>query len=177
MPATTDRAERARAANERTEASRPDSVSWADVRDRLHARGLRWTLQRSILLDVLEQTHGHVTGAELVERCRAVDPTTTPSTVYRTLDVLEALGVIRHHHGADGRAEFHVRPATAHGHLYCGVCGQSWELGPAELAPLVTALRAGRDFDVNLSHVSVAGTCRDCQSRLDAARQEAADPA
>ncbi|HEY7941564.1 MAG TPA: Fur family transcriptional regulator [Candidatus Limnocylindrales bacterium] len=149
-------------------------VDRASVRDRLHARGLRWTLQRSILLDVLEQTDGHVTGAELVERCRAVDPTTTPSTVYRTLDVLEELGVVRHHHGADGREEFHVRPATAHGHLHCGVCGQSWELGPAELAPLVTSLRAARGFDVDLSHVTVAGTCRDCQARLGQARLKAA---
>ena len=36
---------------------------------------------------------GHVTGAELVDRCRALDPATTPSTVYRTLDVLEDLGL------------------------------------------------------------------------------------
>jgi len=141
----------------------------ASVRDRLHARGLRWTLQRSTLLDVLEQTAGHVTGAELVERCRAVDPTTTPSTVYRTLDVLEELGIVRHNHGADGREEFHVRPATAHGHLHCGVCGRSWELGPEELAPLVSTLRGGRAFDVDLSHVTVAGTCADCQARLEAA--------
>ncbi len=158
--------------DERPEPAAADQVAWANVRDRLHARGLRWTLQRSILLDVLEQTDGHVTGAELVERCRAVDPSTTPSTVYRTLDVLEELGVVRHHHGADGREEFHVRPATAHGHLHCGVCGTSWELGPAELAPLVSALRAGRGFDVDLSHVTVAGTCRDCQARLDEARLE-----
>src|SRR3972149_3535742 len=48
------------------------------------------------------RSDGHVTGAELVERCRAVDPATTPSTVYRTLDVLEELGIVRHAHGADG---------------------------------------------------------------------------
>ena len=145
------------------------SVDRATVRDRLRARGLRWTLQRSTLLDVLEQTDGHVTGAELVERCRAVDPTTTPSTVYRTLDVLEDLGVVRHHHGADGREEFHVRPAKAHGHLHCGVCGRSWELGPAELAPLVSALHETRGFEVDLSHVTVAGTCRECEAAADEA--------
>ena len=46
-------------------------------------------------------------------------PTTTPSTVYRTLDVLEDLGYVSHHHGIDGREEYHVLPTDAHGHLHC----------------------------------------------------------
>jgi len=79
---------------------------WAGIPDELRARGLRWTPQRRILVEVLSQTDGHVTGAELVDRCRALDPDTIPSTVYRTLDVLEQLGVLRHSHGADGREEF-----------------------------------------------------------------------
>src|SRR6185369_17796781 len=78
---------------------------WAEAHDLLRRRGLRWTPQRRTLVDVLARTNGHVTGAELVERCRAIDPTTTPSTVYRTLDVLEELGYLSHHHGIDGREE------------------------------------------------------------------------
>ena len=47
------------------------AVTWNQVRERLHERGLRWTPQRRLLIDVLSRTDGHVTGAELVERCRA----------------------------------------------------------------------------------------------------------
>jgi uncharacterized repeat protein (TIGR04138 family) len=43
---------------------------WADVRRRLRARGLRWTPQRGVLLDVLAGVDGHVTGAELAWACR-----------------------------------------------------------------------------------------------------------
>ena len=53
-------------------------VSWTDVRDLLRARGLRWTPQRRTLIDVLANTDGHVTGAELVERCRAHRPDDDP---------------------------------------------------------------------------------------------------
>ena len=81
-----------------------------------------------MLVEVLSRTDGHVTGVELIERCRELDPDTIPSTVYRTLDVLEELGVLSHSHGADGREEFHVLPATEHGHLYCRSCGGQWEL-------------------------------------------------
>lgn len=142
----------------------PGSHDWEAIRDRLHDRGLRWTPQRRTLIEVLAQASGHVTGSELVERCRAVDPTTTPSTVYRTLDVLEDLGLIRHHHGVDGREEFHVLPAAEHGHLYCLGCGVAWEIGAAEAAALTDAMRRERGFEVNLSHLMMAGLCRDCRT-------------
>ncbi|MGZ3641148.1 MAG: Fur family transcriptional regulator [Candidatus Limnocylindrales bacterium] len=141
-----------------------EPTTWAGVRERLRARGLRWTPQRRTLLEVLERADGHVTGAELVERCREVDPTTIPSTVYRTLDVLEELGVVRHHHGADGREEFHVRPLVAHGHLHCRACGRSWELDGAEAQPLIERLAEARGFDVDLTHLAVSGTCAACRA-------------
>jgi Fur family ferric uptake transcriptional regulator len=112
---------------------------------------------------VLSRTDGHVTGAELVERCRELDPTTIPSTVYRTLDVLEDLGLVRHHHGADGREEFHVLPHEQHGHLHCVRCGGSWEIDAGEAAALIGSLRSSRDFAVDLSHLSIAGSCASCQ--------------
>ena len=71
------------------------SDPWSSVGDRLRRRGLRWTPQRRTVIEVLAGADGHVTGAELVERCRARDPSTIPSTVYRTLDVLEELGLAR----------------------------------------------------------------------------------
>jgi Fur family transcriptional regulator, ferric uptake regulator len=137
-------------------------AGWDSVRDRLRARGLRWTPQRLALVDVLSRTDGHVTGSELVERCRAIDPATIPSTVYRTLDVLEDLGLVRHGHGADGREEFHVLPAVEHGHLHCDRCGKTREIEAADAAPLVRALRTRHGFEVDLSHVTIVGRCAAC---------------
>lgn len=148
---------------------------WAGIPDRLRARGLRWTPQRRILVEVLSQTDGHVTGAELVERCRALDATTIPSTVYRTLDVLEELGVLSHSHGADGREEFHVLPVDEHGHLYCRRCGGTWELAVDDPA-VRTALRAfddRRGFAIDVSHLTLIGRCSTC--RADDPPEPAAD--
>jgi Fur family ferric uptake transcriptional regulator len=141
-----------------------DGTDWSVIRKRLHDRGLRWTPQRRTLVEVLARSSGHVTGSELVEQCRAIDPTTTPSTVYRTLDVLEDLGLIRHHHGVDGREAFHVLPIAEHGHLHCQGCGAAWEIGPVEAAALTDALLRGRGFLVDLSHLTIAGLCRDCRA-------------
>lgn len=141
---------------------------WDSVQQRLRDRGLRWTPQRRALVDVLARTDGHVTGSELVERCREADPATIPSTVYRTLDVLEDLGVISHSHAADGREEFHVLPAEEHGHLYCDRCGSRWEIDADEAAALADALRARRGFELNLSHLTVVGRCAGCAASQDA---------
>jgi Fur family ferric uptake transcriptional regulator len=140
-------------------------VDWSDVRAQLRASGLRWTPQRRTLVDVLSHTDGHVTGAELIERCRAVDPTTIPSTVYRTLDVLEGLGLVRHSHGANGREEFHVLPNAVHGHLHCTGCGSTWEIPAEEAASVVESLRASRRFVVDVTHLSISGQCAGCSEK------------
>lgn len=140
-----------------------DLAAWASVRDRLRARGLRWTPQRRALVAVLARTRGHVTGADLVERCREQDPTTIPSTVYRTLDVLEELGLVRHGHGPDGREEYHVLPEAEHGHLHCRDCGAAWEITADEGSSIVATLEAARGFEVDLSHVTIVGRCRGCR--------------
>ncbi len=144
---------------------------WSGIPERLRARGLRWTPQRRILVEVLSRTDGHVTGSELVERCRALDPGTIPSTVYRTLDVLEELGVLSHSHGSDGREEFHVLPAGEHGHLYCRRCGEQWDLA-ADDAGVVAALDAfdrRRGFAIDVSHLTLTGRCSACRAVDDAA--------
>ena len=103
-----------------------------------------------------------MTGSALVERSRALDPTTTPSTVYRTLDVLEELGLVRHSHGANGREEFHVLPTAEHGHLTCASCGRTWEIEAAEAGAVLAALERRRGFSVDLSHLSIVGRCEAC---------------
>ncbi len=139
---------------------------WDSVGERLRARGLRWTPQRRTVIQVLAESDGHVSGAELVERCRARDASTIPSTVYRTLDVLEELGLVRHGHGPDGREEFHVRPVDEHGHLHCAECGRSWEIGNERADAVASTLRAGDGFEIDIGHVTLVGRCRECAAAV-----------
>jgi Fur family ferric uptake transcriptional regulator len=132
------------------------------LRDELRARGQRWTPQRRLILQVLEQTHGHVTGSEIVEKCRAVDPGTTPSTVYRTLDVLEEMGYVSHSHSADGREQFHVLPETEHAHLQCRSCGKTWELDADEAAAIASPIRERYGFLADVGHMTIVGRCAEC---------------
>jgi Fur family transcriptional regulator, ferric uptake regulator len=147
------------------ETPRSLSAPWDTVGERLRERGLRWTPQRRHVIEALAEADGHVTGADLVERCRARDPSTIPSTVYRTLDVLEELGLVRHGHGADGREEFHVLPEQEHGHLHCSDCGATWEMGEREATSIARAFRGADGFEIDIGHVTLVGRCRECAER------------
>jgi Fur family ferric uptake transcriptional regulator len=142
-----------------------DDTTWTRVREQIRARGLRWTPQRRLILEVLEATQGHVTGSELVERCRERDPDTTPSTVYRTLDVLEDLGYVRHSHSAAGREEFHVLPEGEHAHLQCRSCGRTWELDAAAAAAIVRPVRSRFGFIADVGHLTISGRCAECAAK------------
>ena len=139
-----------------------EAAAWSQVRDQIRARGLRWTPQRRQIVEVLEVAEGHVTGSELLERCRERDPATTPSTVYRTLDVLEELGYLSHSHSAAGREEFHVLPVTEHAHLQCRVCDRTWELDATTAAQVVEPVARSHGFVADVGHLTILGRCADC---------------
>ena len=79
--------------------------------------------------------------------------------MYRTLDVLEDLGIVRHAHGATGARSSTSCPTADHGHLHCLGCRETWEIGTGEAAALVAAAACRRGFAVELSHLSIAGLC------------------
>ena len=135
------------------------------LRDALHARGQRMTPQRRLVLEVLDETHGHVTGSELVELCRERDPDTNPSTVYRTLDVLEELGYVSHSHSAQGREEFHVLSEAPHAHLQCRSCGKTWELDADDAAAVAAPIRRRLGFEPDIGHLTIVGQCANCRAK------------
>jgi Fur family ferric uptake transcriptional regulator len=151
------------AQKERVSGSRTAGSLTARLQAAVRERGQRWTEQRQLIVDVLAASDGHATGAELVERVRAQDPAATPSTVYRTLDLLEELGLARHHHGPDGRETYHLEETTEHGHLHCRRCGTEQELDAAGAAPILKAIKGATGFTADLDHLSLQGLCATCR--------------
>ena len=116
----------------------------------------RWTSQRQTVIDVLAASSGHITGGARRTR-RARDAGTTPSTVYRTLDVLEDLGLVRHA-WRRRTEEFHVLPASRRGHLHCSSCGQTWR-STGDAGEAGSAVRAADGFEIDIGHVTLVGLC------------------
>ena len=95
-----------------------------DLRSRLRDSGYRLTPQRELVLAPCEKL-GHATPDEVCAEVRERSPAVNASTVYRTLELLEGLGLVRHAHLGTGRRRTTPQPTHAHLHLVCRVCGRS----------------------------------------------------
>jgi Fur family ferric uptake transcriptional regulator len=126
--------------------------------DRLRSRGLRWTQQRAQVLGVVSDL-GHATP----EQIAAASPDVDLTTVYRTLELLEELGLVAHTHLGHGAPSY--RPADdTHIHVVCHTCGSVIEPPEDLVADLVARLAAERGFSVDLAHFAVFGECSNCSS-------------
>ncbi|WP_007518499.1 MULTISPECIES: Fur family transcriptional regulator [Pseudofrankia] len=132
--------------------------------DRLRDRGYRLTPQRQLVLEAVAKL-GHATPEAIVTEVRRTAATVNISTVYRTLDLLEELGLVSHAHLTHGAPTYHVTGEDRHIHLVCGGCGTISELSPDRLTGLVDTLREELGFTLNVDHVALAGRCADCSAR------------
>jgi Fur family ferric uptake transcriptional regulator len=87
------------------------------------------------------------------------------STVYRTLEVLEELGLVRHAHLSDRAPTYHSVRDHEHFHLVCRNCHRVVSVDPDVLDPLLTRLREEFAFEADVGHLTVFGRCVDCQSK------------
>ena len=134
------------------------------VADRVRAGGGRMTVQRRLVLEALQRAHHHVTADDIAARIRRQLPHIDPSTVYRNLETLEALGYVTHTHFEDRVTRWHLADERRHGHLVCRSCGAEFEIPMSVLEPLGRRLRQEHGFEADLAHSAVVGLCRACAS-------------
>ena len=112
---------------------------------RLRERGLRWTQQRAEVLAAV-RTLGHGTP----EQITAAAPSADLTTVYRTLELLEDLGVVAHAHLDHGAPAY--RPADdRHIHVVCHSCSEVIPAPDGLADELVQRLALERDFAVDIA--------------------------
>jgi Fur family transcriptional regulator, ferric uptake regulator len=141
-------------------------VSTAELKVALRQRGLRMTPQRQLILDVVGSMPGHFAADDVHQQTVRVFPDVNISTVYRTLEVLEELGVVRHTHFHDGVAQYERADAARHQHMVCSRCGADVELELEVLQPLAEELKRRYGFEADLSHSAITGLCSQCASQL-----------
>jgi Fur family ferric uptake transcriptional regulator len=137
----------------------------------LKERGHRLTPQRQLILEAIEAAEGHVSAETVHGRVAAQFPQVNISTVYRTLELLQNLGLVTHTHFDDGIAIYHLAEDSHHQHMVCRRCGAEREIEIDELGPLDRHLRARYGFHADLAHFAIIGLCAEC-----VAAAETADP-
>jgi Fur family ferric uptake transcriptional regulator len=134
--------------------------SWQAV---LRSKGYRLTPQRELVLQAVKHlTHG--TPDEVLTEVQRTASGVNISTVYRTLELLEELGLVTHTHLGHGAPTYHaVSDDAGHLHLVCRDCGRVIET-PVEVADsMVEVLSQRYGFETDVTHVALFGRCTDCR--------------
>jgi Fur family ferric uptake transcriptional regulator len=138
------------------------TTTTANVIESLRERGLRMTPQRRAIVGEIMRTQGHISPTALVRRVQGEMPGVNASTIYRTLSLLEEVGVLAHAH-LEGGAEYHRAEEPAHVHLACSNCGAEDDLSIDEANELADLIVARHDFEPDLTHFAISGLCGECR--------------
>lgn len=127
----------------------------------LRDHGFRITPQRQLVLEAVGRL-GHGTPEEILAEVQTTAAGVNLSTVYRSLEVLEDVGLVTHAHIGHGAPTYHSVEEHAHIHLVCARCDRVIGV-PAGIADgFVAELETSYGFRTDITHVSVQGLCADC---------------
>ena len=144
-----------------------NSEALREAQGSLRAQGKRITGQRALLLQIIQDSEGHLDADELYHRARRLDPHINLATVYRTLNLLKESNLIeqrylaRDHH----REQFESKATPEHYHFTCRACRKVIEFE----SPLIEQLRRDvkEKFGVEFTHgcMCFEGYCADCTEK------------
>src|SRR5437773_9098757 len=149
----------------------------------LKERGVRLTRQRQILLELIDKTGAHLDAERLFQMAKEQDPKLNRVTVYRTLKMLKAGGLVDEldlmHYGGD-QHYYETRLKQEHAHVICLRCGKVEEFFGEPLQRLRKQIESHFGFQILLARTEVGGYCSHCQSlrvaEVEQARKRGAGP-
>lgn len=132
-----------------------------DWKSDLRQRGYRLTPQRQLVLEAVD-TLEHATPDDILVEVRNTASGVNISTVYRTLELLEELGLVSHAHLGHGAPTYHLADRHHHIHLVCRDCDNVIETDVAVAADFTAKLREDFGFETDMKHFAIFGRCKDC---------------
>jgi Fur family transcriptional regulator, ferric uptake regulator len=127
--------------------------------------GLRVTTARRLLLEALWEAREPLSAEELVDR---LEGRSDVGSVYRNLEALERLGLIRHVHLGHGPGLYARTGLGPLEYLLCDSCGAHLAVEPSELDGVRELIRKRFGYEARFGHFPVAGLCPDCGRKAGA---------
>ncbi len=124
-------------------------------------RGLRVSSARRLLLEALFAADGPRTAEELAAGAGGA-PATDPASVYRNLERLEAIGLVRHVHLGHGPGLYALAGSLAEGYVVCDRCGKRKAASAEQLERVRSAVRDEFGYESAFSHFPIVGLCSAC---------------
>jgi Fur family ferric uptake transcriptional regulator len=130
----------------------------------LHDAGHRITPRRRVVLRVIEGSDEHLDAEAIYQRARELDSRISLTTVYRTLTVLKAMGLIEQRWLTRDHNREHYEPvgAAEHYHFTCLGCRQVIEFQSTRIQQMRDELRQELGLQIGHACICLEGYCATC---------------
>ncbi len=128
-------------------------------------KGLKYTEQREIVLNILLHAVDHLTAEEVYNEIKSKDGASNIgiATVYRALSFLEEVDLITSiNFGTDGK-KYESNSKSHHDHLICTQCGKIIEFLDDEIEKRQERIAKKNKFKITSHSMQLYGICEDCQ--------------
>ncbi|AGX42334.1 Fur family transcriptional regulator [Clostridium saccharobutylicum] len=149
----------------------PNLIDMNALKEDLKKKGYKLTPQRRSIVDAIIKNEGkHLTAEEIYDEVKQNCPEIGLATVYRTIILLEELGVISRLDLNDGCSRYeivHSDETHRHHHLVCNICHKVSEVQDDLLEELETEIEQQYKFKILDHSVKFYGICEECQKKLN----------
>lgn len=129
----------------------------------MQKNGYRLTAARRSIVTALVSSKGHISADELVHIVHQGATGIGRMTVYRTLDLLTELGLIRPVYQGSAAARYVLLADGHHHHLVCSSCQRVIEFDLCALAEIESIVSSHSQFAVEGHLLEIYGRCHNCQ--------------
>jgi Fur family transcriptional regulator, ferric uptake regulator len=129
----------------------------------LRVRGLRVSAARRLVLEALFAADEPVTADAIAAGLNGRFPCSDLASVYRNLDTLEEIGLVRHFHVAHGAGLYALTGRNQAGYVACETCGAHRPLDQSTVAQVAAVLRDACGYEPQLIHFPIVGRCPECE--------------
>jgi Fur family ferric uptake transcriptional regulator len=131
----------------------------------LKKAGLKITLPRVKILQILENAQSHHLSAEDVYRVLLEsDEDIGLATVYRVLTQFQEAGLVTRHNFEGGHSVFELDHGTHHDHLVCVKCGKVEEFIDEVIEDRQKEIAEKAGYRITDHSLNMYGICPDCQN-------------
>ena len=134
------------------------------LQTKLTDAGHRTTPQRLHVLQALLATADHPTAEDVWERVRAVSPTTTLATVYKTLETLREMGEVMELATRDQSRHYDALRPNPHPHVVCKSCGRIADVALEDTCDFKSQASATTGYEIDEQVLTFYGQCKLCQT-------------
>ena len=128
----------------------------------LKEKGLKLTPQRRVIVDIIHDAGAHLSAEGIIASVQKKMPGVNKSTIYRTLDLLEASGCVVKSE-SDDHFIYHHAEEGHHHHLVCRKCGKTLDCGENLFLDIEKKLAVQYAFEADFKHVLINGLCNTCK--------------